>query len=84
MLAGGTDLMPQTQSGKVNFKPVLMNIRRVAELHGIAETAGLIRIGALTTMTELLQSALVRERLEEHRANAPELEHMPPMGEMAP
>ena len=32
ILAGGTDLMPQSHSGKVKFKPVLMNIRRVGEL----------------------------------------------------
>lgn len=63
VLAGGTDLMPQTQSGKVKFKPLLMNIRRVAELHGISENAGTVRIGALATVTELLQSDLVRERL---------------------
>lgn len=63
VLAGGTDLMPQTQSGKVKFKPLLMNIRRVGELHGIRENAGNVRFGALTTVTELLQSDLVRERL---------------------
>ncbi len=63
VLAGGTDLMPQTQSGKVKFKPRLMNIRRVAGLGGITEAAGTLRIGALTTITELLQSALVRDRL---------------------
>ncbi len=63
VLAGGTDLMPQTQSGKVKFKPLLMNIRWVAGLGGIAEAAGTIRIGALTTITELLQSDLVRDRL---------------------
>jgi CO/xanthine dehydrogenase FAD-binding subunit len=40
-----------------------MNIRRVAELHGISEGSGTIRIGALETITGLLQSALVRERL---------------------
>jgi xanthine dehydrogenase FAD-binding subunit len=63
VLAGGTDLMPQTQSGKVKFKPVLMNIRHVAELRGISESAGVLRIGALTTITELLQNPVVRDRL---------------------
>ena len=63
VLAGGTDLMPQSQSGKLKFKSLLMNIRRVAGLHGITESAGRIRIGALTTITELLGSPLVRERL---------------------
>jgi len=63
VLAGGTDLMPQTQSGKVRFQPVLMNVRRVPELQGIAEDGGVVRIGALATITELLESKLVRERL---------------------
>jgi CO/xanthine dehydrogenase FAD-binding subunit len=63
VLAGGTDLMPQSQSGKLKFRPLLMNIRHVAGLRGISENVGLVRIGALTTITDLLQSALVRERL---------------------
>lgn len=63
VLAGGTDLMPQSQSGKVNFRPLLVNIRRLPELRGIDERDGSIRIGALTTMTDLLASELVRERL---------------------
>src|SRR6266568_3698123 len=37
-------------------------IRRIAELRGITQTDGVVRIGALTTITELLNSALVRER----------------------
>jgi CO/xanthine dehydrogenase FAD-binding subunit len=63
VLAGGTDLMPQTQAGKVRFQPVLMNVQRVPELKGIAEDGGVVRIGALVTITELLESALVRGRL---------------------
>jgi CO/xanthine dehydrogenase FAD-binding subunit len=64
VLAGGTDLMPQTRSGKVRFQPLLVNIRRVPELQGIAEQDGTMRIGALVTITELLASKLVRERLD--------------------
>ena len=63
VLAGGTDLMPQTQAGRLEFQPVLMNIRRVPELLGIAQEGGVIRIGALVTITELLDSPLVREQL---------------------
>jgi CO/xanthine dehydrogenase FAD-binding subunit len=63
VLAGGTDVMPQTQAGRLQFQPVLMNVRRVPELMGIAEQGGVVRIGALVTITELLESALVRERL---------------------
>jgi len=64
ILAGGTDLMPQTQAGRAAFQPVLMNIRRIADLEGIGEAGGIVRIGALTTITQLMQSALVRERLQ--------------------
>ena len=63
VLAGGTDLMPQAQAGRMHLQPVLMNVRRVPELRGIAEQGGAVRIGALVTITELLESALVRERL---------------------
>jgi CO/xanthine dehydrogenase FAD-binding subunit len=61
VLAGGTDLMPQTASGRLRFKPTLMNIRRVPELHGIVRDGDAIRIGALVTVTELMRDPLVRE-----------------------
>ena len=63
ILAGGTDLMPQSHAGRVKFEPVLMNIRRVGELGGIALAGGMIRIGALATITDLLTHPIVRERL---------------------
>ena len=63
VLAGGTDLMPQVHSGKLKFKSVLMNIRRVGELQGIFMQGGMIRIGALATVTDLLTSNVVREKL---------------------
>jgi xanthine dehydrogenase FAD-binding subunit len=63
VLAGGTDLMVQLRSGKLRHGPVLMNIRHLPELQGIAEADGVVRIGALVTITELLASPLVRARL---------------------
>lgn len=63
ILAGGTDLMPQTQAGSRAFKPLLLNIGRIAEMRGIAIGGERIRIGALTTVTEILASPLVRERI---------------------
>ena len=62
VLAGGTDVMPQMKAGKLTLQPTLMNIRRIPELRGITQAGGVARIGALTTITELLNSALVRER----------------------
>jgi len=62
ILAGGTDLKPQSNVGRLQFQPTLMNIRHIPELRGIIQAEHAVRIGALTTITELLNSALVRER----------------------
>ncbi len=62
ILAGGTDVMPQTKAGRLAFQSMLMNIRRIPELRGITQTRDALRIGALTTVTELYTSALVRDR----------------------
>ena len=63
ILAGGTDLMPQINAGRMAFQPVLMNLRRVAAMQGIALDGSSIRIGALATITELLTDPLVREKI---------------------
>jgi len=63
ILAGGTDVMPQSQAGKLKFKRTLMNIRRIPELIGVAPQGGDLCIGALTTITELLDNALVQRHL---------------------
>ena len=63
ILAGGTDLMPQSKAGRLALGPTLMNIRRVPELKGVALDGDAIRIGALTTITELLADPLVRQHL---------------------
>ena len=60
VLAGGTDLMPQTQAGVRKFQPTLLNIRRLSELRGISESAGRISIGALTTVSDILESDLLK------------------------
>ena len=64
IVAGGTDLMPQSKTGRARFQPVLMNIRHIPELRGITEAKGKLRIGALTTITELLENTLVRDRFQ--------------------
>ena len=53
ILAGGTDLMPQSHAGRVTLQRGLLNIRRVPELHRIERDGAGVRIGALCTMTEL-------------------------------
>jgi len=62
VLAGGTDLLPQSKTGRARFRPVLMNVRRIPELRGMREVDGCVRFGALTTITELLDSAMVKAR----------------------
>ncbi|MEE9263747.1 MAG: xanthine dehydrogenase family protein subunit M [Vicinamibacteria bacterium] len=61
MFAGGTDVMPQTRSGVREFQPYLINIARVAGIRGISREGSSIRIGALTTLTDILESALLKE-----------------------
>lgn len=63
ILAGGTDLMPQSQGGRLKIKRILMNIHHIPELKGIAIDGGTIRIGALATITEIMQSDLVKKHL---------------------
>jgi CO/xanthine dehydrogenase FAD-binding subunit len=63
VFAGGTDVMPQVRSGKLRWQSSLVNINGVAELRGMREQGALLRIGALTSITTLLGSELVRERL---------------------
>ena len=64
ILAGGTDLMPQSQSGRLKIKRTLMNIHHVAELKGIVIEGSAIRIGALCTMTEIMQSDLLQQHFQ--------------------
>src|SRR3990167_7909348 len=61
ILAGGTDLMPQSQGGRLKIKRTLMNIHHIAELKGVTIDGGAMRIGALATITEIMQSELVKK-----------------------
>ncbi len=58
LLAGGTDLSPQTSSGAREFTATLINIRRIDEMRGISLSSGIYRIGGLTTVSEILESEL--------------------------
>ncbi|MBI2235420.1 MAG: xanthine dehydrogenase family protein subunit M [Magnetospirillum sp.] len=63
VLAGGTDLMPQTGSGRTRLRPILLNIRRVPELMGHSIAGGWVRLGALTTINQLREVAGLAEAL---------------------
>ncbi len=61
LFAGGTDVLPQTRAGAREFRTTLVNINRLDELRGIEEADGTIRIGALATITDVLDSEFLRQ-----------------------
>src|SRR3954469_10466976 len=60
-LAGGHSLLPMM---KLRFAQPghLIDLGRIAELKGIREQGGILRIGAMTTENELIWSKLVQDR----------------------
>ena len=62
LLAGGHSLLPMM---KLRFAQpgVLIDINRIPELRGIREEGGLIRIGAMSSERDLIDSPLLQERL---------------------
>jgi carbon-monoxide dehydrogenase medium subunit len=62
ILAGGTDLMADFKFS-AHSPEVIVDISRADDLKGIAMTEAGLRIGALVTHTEIMESALVRDRL---------------------
>jgi xanthine dehydrogenase YagS FAD-binding subunit len=58
LIAGGTDLLDTLKSG-VAKADLLIDLRGVAELAGIAPDSGGLRIGAMTRVVELAESAAV-------------------------
>lgn len=54
VLAGGTDLMLQSANGRTPYRGRLVNVRRINEMRGIEIGDKQVRIGALTTVTEIL------------------------------
>lgn len=60
VLAGGTDLMPQSRAGRVRAATTLLNIRRLPGLAEVARVGDQLQIGALTTVATLLTDPLVR------------------------
>jgi CO/xanthine dehydrogenase FAD-binding subunit len=59
IIAGGTDLMVLMNSHLLDA-PEFIDIWRVDELRGIADEGEAIRIGALTTYTQLIKSSLIQ------------------------
>ena len=63
IVAGGTDLLPSMKQ-KLFTPPYVLDLRGVGELRGIRElSGGGVEIGALTTLSAIEHSALIRKRL---------------------
>ena len=63
VLAGGTDMLNVLKQGALAEPPeTLVNIKRVPGLNTIAYGRGGLKIGALTTLTELADSDMVKEK----------------------
>ncbi len=60
LLAGGTDLMVQLHD-RVGVAPAYLNIWGLNDLRGIADAGDHVRIGALTTYTQLIKSPIVKQ-----------------------
>lgn len=74
LLAGGQSLLA-TLAFRLSEPTTLIDIGRVAELAGIAETAGGIRVGALTTHSELAGNALIARHVPLLAQAAPLIAH---------
>src|SRR5262245_66497765 len=62
-MAGGNDSLDWFKD-RVKRPKVVMDLGGIAELRGIRETAGGIEIGALTTLAEVANSKLIREKFK--------------------
>ena len=61
VFCGGTDLAPQTESGARQYTAKLLNIRRIEGLGGIAAQGAQVRIGAITTISEIRRNPALAE-----------------------
>jgi CO/xanthine dehydrogenase FAD-binding subunit len=61
-VAGGTDLVVGARQGKAPLPEAIVAIDRIAELRGITELDGALRLGALATHEEIAAHPVVRER----------------------
>jgi carbon-monoxide dehydrogenase medium subunit len=61
-LAGATDLIASIRKREIAPR-VLVNLKGIAGLSGIKRQGGEVRIGALTTVSELLRSKIIQHRV---------------------
>ena len=61
IIAGGTDLIPSMRQ-KLFEPEFVLDVRHIAELKGIRQKGSEVEIGALTSLTEIEHSQVLRER----------------------
>lgn len=84
ILAGGTDLLALMKEDVVTPKRVV-NIKEIKELSGVTSSAAGLRIGSLTTLTEIAENANVKEKYAAfseavHEAASPQIRNMATLG----
>lgn len=62
LIAGGQSLLPALNM-RLSNPEILIDLQGIAELKGISEQGNVIRIGAMTTHTEIQNSAIIQKRL---------------------
>ncbi len=60
VVAGGTNVIPDMRAGKIRPEH-LLDISRIGELHGIKKTRARISVGALTSISQLIDSPLIEK-----------------------
>jgi len=84
LVAGGTDLFPNMKRRQQEPR-IVIGLRSVAELRGIAQTDGVLRIGATASLHQLATHATVRQQYPAlsdaaHLVSTPHLRRMGTIG----
>jgi aerobic carbon-monoxide dehydrogenase medium subunit len=74
LIAGGQSLLPSLNM-RLSNPEILVDLQGVSELKGITESNGVIRIGAMTTHTEIQHSNLIQTKLPLLTKAVPHIAH---------
>jgi aerobic carbon-monoxide dehydrogenase medium subunit len=74
LIAGGQSLLPSLNM-RLSNPEILIDLQGVAELKGITFEGGVVRIGAMTTHTEIQNSKIIQEQLPLLTEAVPHIAH---------
>jgi len=74
LIAGGQSLLPSLNM-RLSNPEILIDLQGVAELKGISFEGGVVRIGAMTTHTEIQNSKIIQEQLPLLTEAVPHIAH---------